>query len=624
MAGQENDTENCLTDGSCPRRRSRSDSNASARSRDDSGSKKSETKNFENRELAKKPDANISSKRRAGQRHSSTVSSTESLNKKEKFGSNEIFKLILGIKTIDSKKLFSISKTANRFYLFQSFLTLTSLYLLAHSIDYKRKLADFVKAHDISAPKYTTTTHKNGDLVVYYAKLQIGHRNFVTFPDCYHSEESAEHAVAKKTLEELTSLLDLSSSSESLSAAEGDQIKSIAKLFNERDDLFLSDHLEKRYYEVYHQNLLANWLDLIKSSNWFSVDETRVGEKSFFSISLTKLAAESIQPAAQQPARIVHVEAGELSIVKERNETEENEWNLRGDQGDEACVENKEPVKREAKEELGFVPAEETRCTNLDEVAVTYHIQTNFDPVLGERKHDKLNDFHTLHTILELPSDLELPINCNWIVHALGKLFILISLIIQMTHLITCLMTNLYCSLSLDTTETGEIVLRLANGYPDLLRLTDEMNRFYLQERKGKQKKLVKGNVYAAVFGKTVFRVQMLRLLPEDRVQCKCLDDGAVEVVSHCNLFEIERQFLRLPWQSFQARFDGVEPLLAAKCSALVRLFIELRILEHEKNLYLIAKPTCLEPIIVRLYDTSHPDRDLDLNKLLMNFLSQC
>lgn len=499
---------------------------------------------------------------------------------------------------------------AYRFNLTQSFP--------GNSIDYKFNLANFLKQCKLDAPKYSATENPSGELVGWFGKVQIGNRNFVTFPDCYDSEASAEQAVAKKAF---TSLLDLMSSTESLSENEEDQIDGIVRLF-ERDDTFLSEYVEKRYHEVYHQDLSPNWLDLIKSSNRFSVTETRAGPKSYHLVSLAKPAGKSTDTFTQQSAKIGQVKLNGLSKVEDQKEDrnfsddeleaesaeieDPNEAVLVNGGGDFRAESDESDDEFEIKNGLESPPEEETRCTNLDEVAVTYKTSVKIpngdflcpkDLPLHNGMHDAFAcvpcDPHTLHTILELPSDLELDMEHDWTVHVL------------------------------DTNEAGQVMLRLADGYEELNKLTSEMSRFYLQLRKGKLKKLLEGNCYVVVLGKTVFRVQLLQLLPKDQVRCRFLDDGVVEVVSRFNLFEIDRQFLRLPWQSFPAKLAGVDADLIGKYAPLIRLFIELKMLEHESTLQLVAKPICLEPVTVHLFDTSNPDRDLDLNKLLIDFLSR-
>ena len=420
---------------------------------------------------------------------------------------------------------------------------------------------------------------------------------------------SAEHAVAKQALEWLNSLLTLSPSSDSLSENEEDQIEAIVRLFNEQEDLFLSDNLEKRFYEVYHKNLAANWLDLIKSSNRFFIIETRVGQKSYCLVSLAKPAVESIDTPAQPSAMIEQANGPSKSedrnerntprIVVDECETESAKIEISNgavllNGGSDFYLESNEYDDEIEIEELetDFLPEEETRCTNLDEVAFTYEAQFKTNDFFCPSEPLPLS-LPTLHTILELPSDLELPTDRDWTVHVL------------------------------DVTESGHLMLRLSDDYAELQELTSQMNRFYVQLGKGKLKKLLTGNCYAVVFGETVFRAQVLQLLPDNQVRCRFLDDGVVEVVSCDNLFEIDRQFLKLPWQSFQAKLDDVGLDLAGKYAPLIRLFFDLKMLEHENTLHLVAKPTCLEPVTVHLFDTSHPDRDLDLNELLINFVSR-
>lgn len=505
------------------------------------------------------------------------------------------------------------------------------------SVDHKDKLAKFIETYALSEPIYSTTTHQHGDQTVYFAKLQIGLKDFVTFPDCYVCEESAEHAAAKIALDKLNALLCLNCSSDSASESEDELVENILQLLEkEKDDLILSYHLEKRYYEVYHQNLHANWLDMIKSSKCFSVDEIEVGHKSFFSVALARPPARSpgarsplkqfaveqptMQPAEQlimhpverptkqsteQPAKIRLVDTDELSENVEEWDDEETLFDYDDWEGAEeemlmnggvplAAIEEAGQQSAgmkyqvETEEELGFAPDEETMCTNLDEVAITSEVETS------DSGHSRSRSpFSDLHTILELPTELELPRDGDWTVHVL------------------------------EVTEAGSLQLRLADNYPQLEELTREMHRFYVQEQRGELKKLIKGNVYAAVVGEAVFRVQLLQLLSNGQARCRFLDDGLTEVAYCCNLFEIDRQFLRLPWQAFHARLDGIRPDQLTKFAPLIRLFIELKMLEHQNQLYLVARPTCHEPVTVRLFDTSHPSHDLDVNKLLIDFLSQ-
>ena len=101
----ENDVEqeNGFEGSSHYRRRSRRESGGSLRSRSDSRSDEHENGSLENRMVIEKPDSNDSSiERRIDQHRSPKTHSTESLNKKTKF-SDDIFKLRLYVKTIDSK-----------------------------------------------------------------------------------------------------------------------------------------------------------------------------------------------------------------------------------------------------------------------------------------------------------------------------------------------------------------------------------------------------------------------------------------------------------------------------------------------------------------------------------------
>lgn len=84
--------------------RSRSGSRGGSRSKDHFRSTEHEYERSEERALAEQFNANDPSEFQADQHRSSKASSTGSLDKKAKFGDDELFKLTLDIKTIDSKK----------------------------------------------------------------------------------------------------------------------------------------------------------------------------------------------------------------------------------------------------------------------------------------------------------------------------------------------------------------------------------------------------------------------------------------------------------------------------------------------------------------------------------------
>lgn len=114
------------------------------------------------------------------------------------------------------------------------------------------------------------------------------------------------------------------------------------------------------------------------------------------------------------------------------------------------------------------------------------------------------------------------------------------------------------------------------------------------------------------------FRVEALIQI-DDKITCSFVDDGPFERVDRSDLRVLDKRFLRLPFQAFSAKLDGVH--LNGAEYTLFRKFFEERLKAADGGLCLIARPTCYKPITVRLYDTSGSD-DIDVNHELLDYIA--
>lgn len=185
----------------------------------------------------------------------------------------------------------------------------------------------------------------------------------------------------------------------------------------------------------------------------------------------------------------------------------------------------------------------------------------------------------------------------------------------------------------LRATNSREIVLRLTNNTEKLDKLITDLHKFYNEDRKGKRvENLIINKIYAAVFDGAVFRVQSI-LIEGKEVYCWFLDDGIIEKINKSNLYEIDNEFMKLPFQAFNVRLDGLQD----QSESLIQKFIDNKMKENDDALCLIARIIPTETtnddttnddttndettLIVRLYDTSKDDQDIDLNKEIIEFI---
>ena len=424
--------------------------------------------------------------------------------------------------------------------------------------------------------KFKISKHKNSGQLVYYSKVQFGDKYcFVTFPSCYTSQENALKAISKKALEGLkTTLL---SKSTSKIAQEDDLVNNIIKLFSDNEDTILSDYLVKRYFEVYQQCLESNWIELIKSSKLFTVDEIKISSKLFISISLNNNKSTIDQP-------IEYTE----SLKNEEEDEELNYYPFY----DQIYISNK----------------------NIKECAITEEIQLpSFEEMFA--KHLKscnrvgyfnVQDRKKLDLIRELPDSVKIPNDSDFEVLILSG----------------------------RSANDGNVFLRLLEYSNDLDTLINEMNELYLRRRKGRRiENTIIDNVYVALFNRPndqiegiVSRIKVIELIGSGLVNCLFLDDGFIDIISVENLREIEDPFLQLPFQALEVKLDFGFTKIEKEFKRLINEIIEFKLIEQEassSSLCLIGKLTNSgEPIAtIGLFDTSNNDYDIDLNQLIAKFI---
>ena len=100
-------------------------------------------------------------------------------------------------------------------------------------------------------------------------------------------------------------------------------------------------------------------------------------------------------------------------------------------------------------------------------------------------------------------------------------------------------------------------------------------------------------------------------------VACHFADDGVYERIERSCLRVLDNRFLRLPFQAFEVKLDGVD---LKGVGTLFRKFFDEK-LEADEAVCLIARPISYEPLTVRLYDTSGR-KDIDVNRLLLDYIA--
>ena len=173
--------------------------------------------------------------------------------------------------------------------------------------------------------------------------------------------------------------------------------------------------------------------------------------------------------------------------------------------------------------------------------------------------------------------------------------------------------------LVLRTTSSNQLVVRLTNNTDKLDELISKLNKFYNERKLGVNvDKIILKKIYAAVFDGAVFRVEAL-LLEGDQVHCWFLDDGINEKISKLNLREMDNEFMKFPFQAFTVHLDGLEN----ESESLIRRFVDNKRQEHDDAFCLIARPTCYEPITVKLFDTTNEETDIVLNQEIKSYIDK-
>lgn len=151
----------------------------------------------------------------------------------------------------------------------------------------------------------------------------------------------------------------------------------------------------------------------------------------------------------------------------------------------------------------------------------------------------------------------------------------------------------------------------LQNEFIDLV---EAMFAFYLQNPNFVQQAKL-GKVYVALFEKTARRVEAIKEIAKDEIECRDVDGGEVIAISIKNLHEIDYQFLKLPFQAISVKLKNLEEYVDNPI-AIKHLQTLIAQIEHSLLIAVAAKNG------VTLYETSRPN-DVNINLEVINYLQR-
>ena len=404
-------------------------------------------------------------------------------------------------------------------------------------------------------------TKKDGKaLNAYLANLHIGERSFLTFPTYYDSPEHAENAIAKIALDRLRCETASNCLRTTEQSTDANIINDLVKLFDEDDDSFRSTYLENKYFEINGQKLDSNWIEIVESSNLFSVDTVKSYNKTYHTITLIRSSAidQDNEPDLSGP----NDSNGSNSLNEDNNSSGTLE---------SADYLDKSPGPDLIRDDNNNGAFESADYSNESPAG-------RWSPA-------------GLYLIRELPEELPLVGNKNWKVKVLNA-------------------------------QNGKLWLRLVENTANLVELLNRLGAYYMDRNQcDSVRTIIIDNIYVVLMDAKVFRAKALKFVDEDLVRCFFLDDGIFENVSIDKLFEIEDEFIKLPFQAFQVELENLKDL-DEESKLLLDKYIDYKMKEHNNSLSLIAKPISFDPTTVRLlYETEFKSHDTNLNEMISNFI---
>jgi len=160
-----------------------------------------------------------------------------------------------------------------------------------NSINYTILLNKFIEENNLDKPHYEPGVCVGEDvsnLSSYFCGILIGEKKWCAILKTNKlTPEDVKNRVSKVALEDLQkSLIQRNDSCDQEKKIE-ETLHKIKKLFKTNNEKLHSSFLEKRYNEVYQQQLMPNWLNFVQSSEKFSVKEQIINEISYPTIQLS-------------------------------------------------------------------------------------------------------------------------------------------------------------------------------------------------------------------------------------------------------------------------------------------------------------------------------------------------